>query len=84
MENKRKLGDKINQTFFAIVLILFGIILVRFGVKMIVDVAKPEPTHQEYPETMDEFLETSHSLGVPLEMVDSTVNAAFVDGFFNK
>ena len=76
---KRTVGDKINRGFVIIVLILSGIMMIRFGVKMIIDVVKPQ---QEYPETQDDFGETAHGLDVPRELIDSTVDAAYVDGFF--
>ena len=78
---KRKLGDKINRGFVIIILILGGIMMVRFGIKVIIDTIKPQP-QQEYPETQDDFGETAHGLDVPRELIDSTVDAAYVDGFF--
>ena len=81
MKSKRTLGDRINRGFAGLIILLLSIIIIRFAVNVattdIEDI-------KSYPETMDEFLETSNSLDVPIELIDSTVNDAFVDGFFNE
>ncbi len=81
MKSKRTLGDRINRGFAGLIILLLSIIIIRFAVNVattdIEDI-------KSYPETMDEFLETSNSLDVPIELIDSTVNDAFVDEFFNE
>ena len=76
---KRKLGNKINRGFMIVVIILCVVIAIRFTIAVI----KYDTEHIEaYPETQDNFGETAHGLGISRELVDSTVNTAYVDGFF--
>ena len=74
---ERKLGDKINRGFAITVIVLGAAFIIRGAIGVV--------NHNkciEYPETMDEFAETANGLDVRLEIVDSTVNDAYVDGFF--
>lgn len=77
MSVKRNLGDNINRGFYITVVTLSIIMIIRF----VIAIAQHKQP-QEYPETQDDFAETANGLGIPLELVDSTVNDAYVDGFF--
>lgn len=91
---KRKLGDKINRGFVAVVLILGSIMIIRFVVGVVkYDVERIEwrPEYEGghdsdnftlYPETQDDLGETANGLDVPRSIVDTTVDEAYVDGFF--
>ena len=81
MKPKRKLGDKINRGFVLVVLVLGSIMAIRFAVA----VTKHDTEHIEYPlypETQDDIGETANGLDVPREIVDTTVDEAYVNGFF--
>lgn len=82
MTNKRKLGDKINRGF-TITVIILGVAFIIRGTIGVVNHNKCIE-YPAYPETMDEFAETANGLDVPLELVDSTVNDAYIDGFFKE
>jgi hypothetical protein len=83
---KRKLGDRINRGFAGLVFILGAIIAIRFAVavtKYDVELIEWRESDFEYPETQDDCAETANGLGVPLELVDSIVDSAYVNGFFD-
>lgn len=70
---KRKLGDRINRGFVAIVLVLSAVMLIRAAFAII----QPEEKIVSYPETQDDFAETANGLGISVEMVDSSINAVY-------
>ena len=77
--SKRKLGDKINRGFMIIVLILGIIMVVRFTISIVKQERNP-PIN--YPETQDDIAETANGLGISPELVNWTVDSAYVNGFF--
>ena len=83
---KQTLGDKINRGFVLIVIVLGTIMAIRFAVAVV----KHDTEYIEresdflYPETQDDLGETANGLDVPRSIVDTTVDEAYVDGFFKE
>lgn len=83
MKKQRKLGDKINRGFAGIIIILGMIFILRAAIGIAKHEWQPPYAYPEYPETQDDFAETANGLDIPLHYVDSIVDSAYVDGFFD-
>jgi hypothetical protein len=94
MKPRRTLGESINRGFAATIIILGTIMAIRFAVAVVrhdVEHIEWRPEHEGdhegdnfvlYPETQDDLGETANGLDVPRSMVDTSVDEAYVNGFF--